>query len=368
MSILDDWASDSGLDKEVLNDYLDTIIDNARTVETQIDSLRNKPDSLEAVATLFRVFHNLKGDALICRFDAGEQIAHLIESIILRVRSGEIKITEFLGEAILLAYDRLELAARALIDDKPPSQLKIDETIQGLTELTTAKLEKIDPLARGMIETISGFRLSEQTTDHDVIPLATVESVAGDRIDDLLFFRSLAWQLEQRSPLFNGRTSRNLQFAHAINEAAGKPIDPLQLEVAIYMHDVGMMFLPESVWLKAGALSTTEKSLLQRHPNYGAGLLARIPGWEEAARIVAQHHETPDGRGYPAGLKSKQICPGAKLMAIVDAYESVMLKQSHRGQGRSMLRAAAEINASERQFAEEWIEPFNRVARAMLEA
>lgn len=368
MATFDDWASDQGLDKEVLNDYLETIIDNARQVETEIDILRNKPDSLEAIATLFRIFHNLKGDALICRFAAGEQLAHQIESIILRVRAGEIKVTEFLGEAILLAYDRLELAARAMIDDKPLTQLKIDEVTQGLTELGSAKQDKIDQLARRMIENISGFRLPEQTSEQEVIPLATVESVAGDRTDDLLFFRSLAWQLEQRSPLFQGRTSRNLQLAHAINEAAGKPVEPLQLEVAVYLHDVGMMFLPEPVWLKAGALTDTEKMLLQRHPNYAAGLLVRIPGWEEAARIIAQHHEKPDGRGYPAGLKGDQICPGAKLMAIVDAYESVMLKQSHRGQGRSMLRAAAEINASEQQFAAEWIEPFNRVARAMLEA
>ena len=368
MATFDDWAADQGLDKEVLNDYLDTIIDNARAVELQIDTLRDKPDSLDAVATLFRIFHNLKGDALICRFEAGEQLAHQIESIILRVRSGEIKITEFLGEAILLAYDRLELAARALIDGKSSSHLKIDEVVKSLAELGKAKQEKIDPLARAMIESISGFRLPEQQAEQEVIPLATVEAVAGDRTDDLLFFRSLAWQLEQRSPLFQGRTSRNLQLAHAVNEAAGKPIDPLQLEVAIYMHDVGMMFLPEPVWLKSGALSETEKMLLQRHPNYGAGLLVRIPGWEEAARIVAQHHEKLDGRGYPAGLKDKQICPGAKLMAIVDAYESVMLKQGHRGQGRSMLRAAAEINASEQQFASEWIVPFNRVARAMLEA
>lgn len=368
MATHDYWPNAHDLDRDVLDDYFHAISENAHVVEKQIDLLRTKPDSLEPIATLFRLFHNLKGDALICRFGAGEQLAHQIESIILRVRSGDIKITELLGEAILLAYDRLELAARTLIDGKPPTHLKLDELIQGLTDLSKAEQGQLDKLAQGLIESVSGFRLSAQTGGQDVIPLATVEAAADNRTGDLLFFRSLALQLEQRSPLFQGRTSRNLQLAHAINEAAGKPIDPLQLEVAVYLHDVGMMFLPESVWLKPGALSAAEKSLLQRHPNYSVGLLARMPGWEEATRIIAQHHETPDGRGYPSGLKSKQICPGAKLMAIVDAFESVVLKQGHRGQSRSMLRAAAEINASEQQFAAEWIEPFNRVARAMLEA
>jgi HD-GYP domain-containing protein (c-di-GMP phosphodiesterase class II) len=82
---------------------------------------------------------------------------------------------------------------------------------------------------------------------------------------------------------------------------------------------------------------------------------------------VAQHHEMPDGGGYPRRLKSAQICPGAKLLAIIDAFEAVMLKHGDRGTSRSILRAIAEINACDSQFATEWISPFNGVIRRMLE-
>jgi hypothetical protein len=44
-----------------------------------------------------------------------------------------------------------------------------------------------------------------------------------------------------------------------------------------------------------------------------------------------------------------------------------MLKQSHRGKSRSLLRAAAEVNANPNQFAAEWITPFNQVVRSILE-
>ena len=84
--------------------------------------------------------------------------------------------------------------------------------------------------------------------------------------------------------------------------------------------------------------------------------------------MVAQHHEMPNGEGYPNALASKDICNGAKILAIVDAFEAVMLKHINRGRNRSVLRAIAEINACDNQFSPEWIEPFNKVIRRTLEA
>ena len=86
-----------------------------------------------------------------------------------------------------------------------------------------------------------------------------------------------------------------------------------------------------------------------------------------AAEMVRQHHEMPDGAGYPGGLQGGRICPGAKILAIADAFEAVMLKHSARGHNRSVLRAVAEVNACDNQFAPEWIEPFNSVIRRMVE-
>jgi len=129
-----------------------------------------------------------------------------------------------------------------------------------------------------------------------------------------------------------------------------------------------MMFLPESIWLKQERMREDEKQILHKHPADAAGLLSRMDGWSDAAKIVAQHHEMPDGQGYPVGLMAAQIGPGAKILAIVDAFEAVMLKHINRGRNRSVLRAIAEINACDNQFAPEWIEPFNQVIRRTVEA
>ena len=77
----------------------------------------------------------------------------------------------------------------------------------------------------------------------------------------------------------------------------------------------------------------------------------------------------PDGaipKSEPANANN-QICASAKILAIVDAFEAVMLKHIHRGKNRSVLRAVAEINASDNQFAPEWIAPFNAVIRKAVE-
>ena len=100
----------------------------------------------------------------------------------------------------------------------------------------------------------------------------------------------------------------------------------------------------------------------------GAGLLSRMEGWDLAAEMVLQHHEMPDGAGYPSAMPGGQICPGAKILSIIDAFEAVMLKHINRGRNRSVLRAIAEINACDNQFAPEWIEPFNQIIRRTVEA
>jgi len=294
------------------------------------------------------------------------EIAHPIESLLARLRAGEIIYTQLLGEVILLAIDRLELATEALAAGKHLDNLRLIVLVQGLYELSHTEPAKLDEASANLLESITGFRPK-------VVSLPSANKVPAmpkgqDKVAaDLRFFRLLALQLESRSPLFKGRTARILRLALETNRAGGAPVDHLQLEAAVYLHDLGMMLLPESIWLKVGRMSDAEKQALHAHPSYASGLLERMPGWEAAVEIVQQHHEMPDGAGYPDGLQAEQICAGAKILAIVDAFEAVTLKHGHRGHNRSLIRAIAEVNACDNQFAPEWVGPFNAVIRGMVE-
>ncbi|MBS1140500.1 MAG: Metal-dependent phosphohydrolase, subdomain:Hpt [Proteobacteria bacterium] len=355
------------LNKEALEEFADALNDRAPEIERDVARLKETPLDRDITASLFRAVHNIKGDSSLCKFELGVAIAHPIETMMSRFREGEIPFSDMLAELVLLAVDRLELATDALLTNKPLENLRLPILVQGLNEVAQETLQQIDFSCADLIEAVTGFPPVIPEISSQAPKVSKPKSDQKNASSDLQFFRSLALQFESRSPLFKGRTMRILRLALETNKSGHNVVDPVQLEAAIYLHDVGMMLLPESIWLKVGKMSPEDKVALRNHPGFSAGLLLRMPGWESAAEMVAKHHEMPDGGGYPNQLQDSEICPGAKILAIVDAFEAVMLKHIHRGKNRSVLRAIAEINACDNQFAPEWITPFNAVIRKTIE-
>lgn len=356
-------------DNDALQEFIESLSDLAPAIERDIARLKNTPGDREVIGSLFRAIHNIKGDAALCKVDLAVAIVHPIETVLARFRNDEIAFTDIIAETVLLAIDRLELATNCLLSGKSLAALQLPAMIHGLEQLAQASAAVMDECAAELIEAVTGFRPAAEASNLIRGRASSISSKSKSQAaDDLRFFRSLADQLEARSPLFRGRTMRLLRLAMETNQMMDRAVDPMQLEAAVYLHDIGMMFLPESIWLKQERITEGEKQVLRTHPAYAAGILSRMDGWSDAAEMVAQHHEMPDGEGYPAGLTAKQICAGAKILAIVDAFEAVMLKHINRGKNRSVLRAIAEINACDKQFAPEWIAPFNRVIRRTVEA
>ena len=354
------------LDQEALHEFSDALADYVPGIERDMARLGKEPANRVVIADIFRALHNIKGDAALCRVETAALIAHPIESLLTRLRSGEAAYSPLLGEVMLLALDRLELATESLVAGRSIEHLRLVELVEGLERISLAAPQDIDAAATQLIKDVTGFQ--PRAALHGAVEQRPVpgKPVVG-KAADLQLFHALAQQFEARSPLFAGRTGRVLQLALDTNRAAGSPVDETQLEAAVCMHDVGMMFLPESIWLKVGKMSETDYRRLHTHPGLTADLLDRMDGWRDAAQMVRQHHEMWDGAGYPDGFRGDAICAGAKLLAIVDAFEAVTLKHSARGHKSSVLRAIAEVNACDRQFAPEWIEPFNGVIRRMLE-
>lgn len=356
------------VERESFREFAEALEDQVPGIERDIAALRKSPADRALIARLFRALHTIKGDAALCKVDIGVAIAHPLESLLARCRAGELPFSDLLAETMLLTLDRLEMVIEAMDGDVGTGDLKLPQLVDGLESLADAPAGDVARRAAAIIEAVTGFRPRQPEID---IPPAAVFAPTpgqGDRAADLWFFSTLALQLEARSPAFAGRTGRLLRLALDTNTAAGAPVDATQLAAAVYIHDIGMMFLPESVWLKSEKLSDADRRALRDHPLQAAGLLERMPGWTAAAAMVRQHHEKPCGHGYPEGLAGDAICAGAQILAIVDAFEAVTLKHSNRGQARSLIRAIAEVNACDDQFAAEWIEPFNRVIRKMVES
>lgn len=96
------------------------------------------------------------------------------------------------------------------------------------------------------------------------------------------------------------------------------------LAEAALLHDVGKIGVPDEILLKPGPLSNDEWQKMKEHPEIGQRILKSIHRLEEAAEVVYAHHEHYDGSGYPRGLGGQDIPLGARVFAVVDAFDAIV--------------------------------------------
>lgn len=90
------------------------------------------------------------------------------------------------------------------------------------------------------------------------------------------------------------------------------------------LHDIGKLYVPETVLNKAGKLTEEDWWLLRRHPEMGQEHLRQYAGIDPLVLAVTiQHHERLDGTGYPHGLKRDEIELASQVCAVVDAFDAM---------------------------------------------
>ncbi len=106
-----------------------------------------------------------------------------------------------------------------------------------------------------------------------------------------------------------------------------------QLEDLSYgalLHDIGKIGIPDRILLKPGKLTDEEMQIMKKHAEIGYHVLAGSSYLTNAAEIVYSHQESYDGGGYPRGLKGEDICLGARLFTVIDAYDAMRAKRVYR--------------------------------------
>ncbi len=126
------------------------------------------------------------------------------------------------------------------------------------------------------------------------------------------------------------------------------------------LHDIGKIGISSSILNKPAKLSEEEMNLVKKHPEIGYEIARNIPFLADACDIIHQHHEHFDGSGYPAGLQGQEICIGARLFAVIDAFEAMRSNKRCYKKGMSLPDVIAEINrCSGTQFDPEIVKVFN---------
>ncbi len=152
------------------------------------------------------------------------------------------------------------------------------------------------------------------------------EQFLGARVSSLLLDL-------QRADRSTGEHTRRVALnAVLVGEALGLSRGRLRgLALGGMLHDIGKLGVPVAILQKPGALDADERAAIERHPALGAAMLDQLGGFGPDVRsLVLDHHERPDGAGYPRGLKGDELSLDARILAVCDVFDALVSERPYR--------------------------------------
>ncbi|MDO8531128.1 MAG: HD domain-containing phosphohydrolase, partial [Dehalococcoidia bacterium] len=142
------------------------------------------------------------------------------------------------------------------------------------------------------------------------------------------FVRTLAAAVDGRCPERHERSRTVAALAVSVAQVMGLARE--DVEEAAYLHDIGLLALPEEALNRRGVLSPEEREKMVKHPEVGARLLSDARIQSSVRDAVLHHHENFDGSGYPLGLAREAIPLAARILRVVDSLEAMTTPRSYR--------------------------------------
>lgn len=137
--------------------------------------------------------------------------------------------------------------------------------------------------------------------------------------------------IDKRDSYTSGHSQRVAYYCEIIARAMYHDESIVKkIKEAATMHDVGKIAIPDSILLKPGNLTPTEKELINYHLTAGYELLSKVDMYQELAEIMRHHHERYDGKGYPQGLSGEEIPPLSRIMIIADAFDAMTTNRIYK--------------------------------------
>ena len=184
------------------------------------------------------------------------------------------------------------------------------------TEETFSMFDKelLSVIAEQAVTAIKNLQLHEE---QQKIILGSIESIGK-------LLQTKGYAIGTHTPVYLKiieALAEKLQMAHNQRQC---------LQYAGMLHDAGCMNVPYEILLKKSRLSAEEFKIIRDHPMDSVALIKPVEFLKPVLPIILYHHEKYDGTGYPSGLKKEQIPLGARVMAVVDAFEAMIQGRPYR--------------------------------------
>ena len=143
--------------------------------------------------------------------------------------------------------------------------------------------------------------------------------------------KSLAKVLDARAPGTYIPRASFVKISLAMGQEMHMDVDEIKsLEYAAILHDAGEIVVPDEVLTKPTKLTGKEYAIVKEHPAAGVEIIRHMKALKSVLPTILYHHEHFDGSGYPKGLKRDQIPLGARIMALVSAFEAIITNRPYR--------------------------------------
>jgi putative nucleotidyltransferase with HDIG domain len=168
---------------------------------------------------------------------------------------------------------------------------------------------------------------------------------------------------EINDPFFGGNSHITMEYARSIAEEmklSPETID--EIVVGALLHDIGRVGIKSDILQGKREITEAEYKTLRGHCENGAKVIESIDFPWKIKPIIIHHHERYDGKGYPSGLKGREIPIGARILSVVDAFAAMTAHRPYRSRSLTKEEAIHELHKNVgSQFDPEVVEVFSIV-------
>lgn len=174
-------------------------------------------------------------------------------------------------------------------------------------------------------------RLLTILADQAGITLENIELYDNLQHFYLEMVQTLARAIDAKDSYTHDHADRARKYARMIGKKLGLPEAMIRhIEYAALMHDIGKIGIDENILRKPGQLTAEERDIIKKHPSIGNRIISPVQFLSPVAPMVLYHQEWFNGKGYPEGLSGEEIPLGARIVAVIDAYDAMTSDRPYR--------------------------------------